>query len=106
MLQFSLLGANTRALMLPTRIRRVSIDPNVLLNFVIKDKDMDLVEIGHNKNVGVTLCHGVEIEGLKANLAPRRPVPDKPLLECHQFVPYILSNNHEVIYYFLKFLLI
>lgn len=31
MLQFSLLGAKQRALMLPTRIRRVTVDPSAFL---------------------------------------------------------------------------
>ncbi|KAG7154441.1 Fatty acid synthase-like [Homarus americanus] len=96
MLQFSLVGSKQRALMLPTRIRKITVDPSKILGDVKKEDDIKTVFVKHNSHVGITACDGVVIQGLKATLAPRRPTQDHPLLETFQFVPRHLTEDHPV----------
>lgn len=96
MLQFSLVGAKQRGLMLPTRIRKVTVDPAVLHSNVTVEEDVTKVPIHHNPHVGATVCQGVIIQGLKATLAPRRPTQDRPVLQSYQFVPLQLPVDHPV----------
>ncbi|CAA9997196.1 unnamed protein product, partial [Nesidiocoris tenuis] len=88
MLQFSLIGLNTRELYVPTRILKVVVDPARHLE-VIGDKDE--VPVQMYRHLGVTRSGGVEIRGMKASLAPRRTgaqVQAPPKLEAYTFVPY------------------
>nr|XP_045622655.1 fatty acid synthase-like [Procambarus clarkii] len=96
MLQFSLVGAKQRALMLPTRIRKFTVDPSKLLCNVKEEDDLKTVTVQHNSRIGVTSCQGVLIQGLKATLAPRRPTQDRPLLETYQFVPLHLTEECKI----------
>ncbi|XP_071547019.1 fatty acid synthase-like [Panulirus ornatus] len=96
MLQFSLIGAKYRALMLPTRIRKISVDPNTLLHDSELEDGKRTVPVHHNLHLGATACHGVAIQGLKATLAPRRPTQDNPLLENYQFLPLQLTEDHMI----------
>lgn len=45
MLQFSLVGAKQRGLMLPTRIRKVTVDPAVLHGNVTVEEDVKKVPV-------------------------------------------------------------
>lgn len=45
MLQFSLVGAKQRGLMLPTRIRKVTVDPAVLHDNVTVEEDVKKVPV-------------------------------------------------------------
>lgn len=96
MLQFSLLGVKQRALMLPTRIRKISVNPSKLLDHMKQEPDPKTVMVQQNSHVGVIACEGVVIQGLKATLAPRRPIQDRPLLETYQFVPLHLTDHHQI----------
>lgn len=96
LLQFSLLGAKQRALMLPTRIRRVTVDPATFLAHLHQEGDVKTAMVHHNAKIGVTACRGLVIQGLKATLAPRRPTQDRPLLESYCFVPLSLTATHEL----------
>ncbi|KAK3875727.1 hypothetical protein Pcinc_019416 [Petrolisthes cinctipes] len=96
MLQFSLVGAKQHALMLPTRIRKVTVNPEDFLAAIKQEDDINTVEVHHNPRIGVTRCQGVVIEGLKATLAPRRPTQDQPLLETYQLVPLNLTPDHPL----------
>ncbi|XP_057664642.1 fatty acid synthase [Diorhabda carinulata] len=91
MLQFSLLGQNTKELYLPTRIQRVLIDPKKHLDGV-----KTFLPVYMYRNIGVIKSGGVELRGLKASLAPRRQqVQPPPKIEKYQFVPY--ENNQTLI---------
>ncbi|CAL4149895.1 unnamed protein product [Meganyctiphanes norvegica] len=98
LLQFSLLSAKTRGLMLPTRIRKISVDPAAFHESLAQtgDANDNGVKVWHNTNIGVTVCNGIVIEGMKATMAPRRPVQDRPLLEHYTFVPLTLTKGHPM----------
>ncbi|XP_052754570.1 fatty acid synthase [Galleria mellonella] len=92
MLQFSLIGANTRELYLPTRIQRVSIDPAAHL---AAGAGVDVLPVRREPDVDVVLCGGLEFRGVKTSLAPRRTnVQSPPKLEKYVFVPY---DNSKII---------
>lgn len=87
MLQFGIIGVDTRELYLPTRLQRALIDPTAhmaaLANAngalpVLMQREIDTISSG-----------GVEFRGVKTSLAPRRAnVQADPKLEKYVFVPY------------------
>ncbi|KAF6202923.1 hypothetical protein GE061_003330 [Apolygus lucorum] len=94
MLQFSLIGLNTRELYVPTRILKVVVDP---IKHLTEIGNKDEVKVQMYRNLGITRSGGVEIRGMKASLAPRRTgtqVQAPPKLENYLFCPY--ENNKEM----------
>ncbi|XP_059050659.1 fatty acid synthase-like [Achroia grisella] len=90
MLQFGLIGANTRELYLPTRIQRVLIDP---VAHVAAGAGVDVLPVRRDADVDVVICGGLEFRGVKTSLAPRRTnVQSPPKLEKYVFVPYDNAN--------------
>ncbi|KAH8325813.1 hypothetical protein KR067_008335, partial [Drosophila pandora] len=104
MLQFSILSKNLRELYLPTRIERAVINPLKhleLLSGLTKEQQLETgVPVQWYSDINVIKSGGVELRGLKANLAQRRPgTQAPPTLERYQFVPNInttdLNENSE-----------
>ncbi|KAM3957748.1 fatty acid synthase-like [Aphomia sociella] len=90
MLQFGLIGANTRELYLPTRIQRVVIDPATHL---AAGADGETLPVRRDGDIDVVASGGVEFRGVKTSLAPRRAnVQSPPKLEKYVFVPYDNAN--------------
>lgn len=51
---------------------------------------ISVIPIVMDNVINVCLSGGVEIKGLKANVAPRHPLQQSlPILESYQFVPFI-----------------
>lgn len=89
MLQFSILGQNTRELYLPTRLQKIVINPKFHVEQVSELPEGDHVPVTSYRNISVIKSGGVEIRGMKASLAPRRQQAQAPpKLEKYQFVPY------------------
>lgn len=85
MLQFSILGQNTRELYLPTRLQKMIINPKLHVEQI----EGDSVPVTSYRNISVIKSGGVEIRGMKASLAPRRQQAQAPpKLEKYQFVPF------------------
>ncbi|XP_066156912.1 fatty acid synthase [Euwallacea fornicatus] len=85
MLQFSILGQNTRELYLPTRLQRAFINPKEHLEAV---NQLETIEVNMYRNIGVIKSGGIELRGMKASLAPRRQqLQAPPKLEKYQFTP-------------------
>nr|NP_001137778.2 fatty acid synthase 1, isoform C [Drosophila melanogaster]ACL82985.2 fatty acid synthase 1, isoform C [Drosophila melanogaster] len=104
MLQFSILSKNLRELYLPTRIERAVINPAKhfeLLSALTKEEQVETgLPVQWYSDINVIKSAGVELRGLKANLAQRRPgTQAPPTLERYQFVPNInttdLNENSE-----------
>ncbi|KAK7080814.1 hypothetical protein SK128_019451 [Halocaridina rubra] len=93
-LQFSLVGSKQRGLLLPTRIRKVTVDPSSFYCDTCSENDIRTVPVCNNPVIGATTSRGVVIQGLKASLAPRRPTQDQPLLQAHQFIPFEVPEDH------------
>ncbi|KAG0427270.1 hypothetical protein HPB47_025663 [Ixodes persulcatus] len=88
MLQFSILSDPVRSLSLPVRIHSCRVNPAAHAKVVgaVGDQGVDVV---YEKYLNVCRAGGVAIKGLKANVAPRRAMQQKPFLEEYQFVPYL-----------------
>ena len=95
MLQFSILGKNTRDLFLPTRLQYAAIDPVMhkdLAANLMKDEGIPCYSY---PNLSVIKSGGVELRGMKASLAPRRQLTQAaPKHERYVFVPY---DNSQVL---------
>ncbi|XP_076272609.1 fatty acid synthase 1 [Rhynchophorus ferrugineus] len=89
MLQFAILGDNTRELALPTRIQRVFINPKQHLEEIKNISGEPDVEVNMYRHIGVVKSAGIELRGLKASLAPRRQQTQEPILEKYQFTPFV-----------------
>jgi fatty acid synthase, animal type len=101
MLQFSILGKDLRELYLPTRIQKVTIDPQSHFNQLetAANAQTTVLPVFMHKNQNVIKSGGVEMRGLKASLAPRRSGAQQPTLEKYEFVPLVntkdFSENFE-----------
>uniref|UniRef100_A0A6P7G8W5 Fatty acid synthase n=1 Tax=Diabrotica virgifera virgifera TaxID=50390 RepID=A0A6P7G8W5_DIAVI len=96
MLQFSILGQNTRELYLPTRLQRIVINPKEHLQAIQGLPEGESLPVYMYRNIGVIKSAGIELRGMKASLAPRRQqAQSAPKLEKYQFVPY--ENNQPLI---------
>ena len=89
MLQQSIMSKKARGLFLPVRFQAVRCDPRILLKSVEETPDMPVV---YDHRINVIVTRGLEIRGLKANLAPRRQGVQTPTLEKYTFV----ANNEEL----------
>ncbi|XP_062142806.1 fatty acid synthase [Drosophila sulfurigaster albostrigata] len=95
MLQFSILSKNLRELYLPTRIEKAVINPLKhleLINSLSKESQSDVgLPVSWYDSINVIKSGGVELRGLKASLAQRRPgTQNPPTLERYTFV----ANNN------------
>ncbi|XP_041987847.1 fatty acid synthase [Aricia agestis] len=88
MLQFCIIGVDTRQLYLPTRLQRAVIDPAAQVRALkAAAATGSELEVRVRRDVDVISCGGVEFRGLKTNLAPRRANPQPaPKLERVAFV--------------------
>ncbi|XP_033150589.1 fatty acid synthase [Drosophila busckii] len=96
MLQFSILSKNLRELYLPTRIERAVINPLKQMQLISTTQSVTHVglPVYWYENINVVKSGGVEIRGLKASLAQRRPgTQSPPTLERYTFVPNMNTSE-------------
>ena len=86
MLQLSILSKCQRGLFLPVRFQAVRCDPRILLRAVEETPDMPVV---FDPRINVVVTRGMEVRGLKVNVAPRRQGVQTPSLEQYAFVPNV-----------------
>ncbi|CAG0916724.1 unnamed protein product [Notodromas monacha] len=92
MLQLSLLGENSRSLKLPTRIRHVKIVPDVHLAAIEEAGGKELLAF-HDTCIQVCASGGIEFQGIKCNVAARRPpAHGPPTLESSSFFSFTSSE--------------
>lgn len=89
MLQTSILGKTARGLYLPVRFQSVRCDPKVLFEAVQNAGPNPVLKIVNDPRINAIIAPGLEIQGLKVNLAPRRQGVMAPVLEKYSFTPYI-----------------
>lgn len=99
MLQFSILGQNTRELYLPTRLQRIVINPKEHLEYIENLSNDNNLPVSMYRNIGIIKSGGIELRGLKASLAPRRQMLQNPKLEKYIFMPFentiSLTDNQD-----------
>ena len=94
MLQFAILGKNTRDLFLPTRLQYAAINPAHHMQVVEKLQEDEGIPVYSYTNVGIVKSGGVELRGMKSSLAPRRQQTQAdPKHEKYTFVPYENSQS-------------
>ena len=95
MLQFSILGKDTRDLYLPTRLQQVIINPIAHKELAEKLGEKEGIPVYSYNKIGVIKSGGIELRGMKASLAPRRQQTQAaPKQERYVFVPY---ENSQVL---------
>lgn len=89
MMQLKLLGLDTRALYVPTAIRKMVVDVEIHTDKVRNfDKEsIDLPAYVYSDYDSI-VCAGVEIRGLKANSIQRRKIMTDPIVEEYKFVAH------------------
>ncbi|TMW54903.1 hypothetical protein DOY81_000136, partial [Sarcophaga bullata] len=101
MLQFSILSKSLRELYLPTRIEKAVLNPKKHLELISQLPEEQLTQNGipvyMYNDINVIKSGGVEMRGLKASLASKRPgTQNPPTLERYVFVPNVNhSELHE-----------
>lgn len=92
LLQFSIVGKDSRALMLPTGIERMIIS-NKIHNEYLQQVGMEsgIFNISCSKSMNVIRSGGVEIRGIQVMPVSRRRPPGDPVLERYVFVPHMPS---------------
>ncbi|CAB3260160.1 unnamed protein product [Arctia plantaginis] len=89
MLQFGIIGVDTRELYLPTRLQRALIDPQAQLAAVAALGEGEHVPVRMFRDIDVISAGGIELRGVKTSLAPRRAnAQAAPTLEKYVFMPY------------------
>ncbi|XP_029159596.1 fatty acid synthase-like [Nylanderia fulva] len=88
MLQLMILGQNSRSLMVPTRIRKVVIDPKSHMKYIEKlsKNEESQILVQHYKYIDVLISGGIEISGVMATPISRRQRTVNPVLEEYKFV--------------------
>lgn len=89
MLQIHIIGTDSRALFLPTKIRNLKIFGNLIgkmLNEIKSEHKEFEVYVSHAEDRIV--CGGIEIIGLQASPVGRRKQPGVPVLEKYTFIPH------------------
>ncbi|KAK0084976.1 hypothetical protein PV325_006291 [Microctonus aethiopoides] len=95
MLQFSILGKDTKDLYLPTRLQYAAIDPIGHLDVAKNFNENESFPVYSYRNIGVIKSGGIELRGMKASLAPRRQLTQAPPKhERYLFMPY---DNSQVL---------
>ncbi|XP_063702664.1 fatty acid synthase-like [Culicoides brevitarsis] len=92
LLQISIVGKDSRALMLPTGIERMTIS-NKIHNQMLKEMDLEnaVFEIQSSKSLNIVRSGGVEIKGIQVMPVSRRRPPGDPVLERYVFMPHLPS---------------
>ncbi|GFX00693.1 fatty acid synthase [Trichonephila clavipes] len=95
--QFTILHSQERALSLPTRMKKLSIDP--VFHKKVIEKCPKGVPTFLNKYTQKITCGGVEAKSVNVEFAPRHPIRQIPLLQEYHFFPYheenILSKSSQ-----------
>jgi fatty acid synthase len=90
LLQVHIIGQDSRALLLPTGIQRLSINPEVHKSFVHTFENEDItLDVCSDPESNILRCGGIEIRGLQASPVARRRPPGIPVLENYQFIPHL-----------------
>lgn len=80
LLQTQILGSDSRSIQLPTRVRKMIINPREMA------KHNSEVDVFYNRHLNMVSCKGVEMIGMNSSSVQRRK-PAEPVLETYKFVP-------------------
>ncbi|XP_055642546.1 fatty acid synthase-like [Toxorhynchites rutilus septentrionalis] len=94
MLQVGIIAVDTRSLMVPTEIDKITIAPKVHLSLMERDaEERDFYTMNYCSNTNVSTCGGITISNPRVSIIGRRNPPGFPVLETYHFVPYRSEGN-------------
>jgi len=99
MLQIQVLRLPGRSMRLPTRIKKLTIDPRLHQEKMVTSEDGDSIPVVMDSALDCCSAGGVQILGLHATVAPKRQMQKTaPTLEQFSFIPYIkkLDTSSEL----------
>ncbi|XP_065083523.1 fatty acid synthase-like [Ochlerotatus camptorhynchus] len=89
LLQVGIIAADSRLLMVPTAIEKLSISPRAHISMIEKSgDDCEFFTVRSCVDTNTLVCGAVAICNLRASSIGRRNPPGIPVLETYQFVPY------------------
>lgn len=92
MLQISIIGHDSRSLMLPTRIRLLRIYADYHQTILDRKPGSD-IPVFLSKQQERIVAGGVEIYGMEANTVQRRRAPGDPVLEKYSFISHLPATK-------------
>lgn len=88
MLQVNILQLDSRALYIPTHIRKIRINTQRHLQAVAAlDPENRVLEVKTSRDLNMVTCGGIEMEGLVCRSIGRRKPPGIEVFESYEFVP-------------------
>lgn len=94
LLQIGIIAVDTRSLMVPTAIGKISISPKAHLAMMEQEgEDIEFLTMRGNPDTNVSVCGGIVISNPRASIVGRRNPPGVPVLETYGFVPYFSDDK-------------
>lgn len=94
LLQISIIGKDSRSLILPTRIQKIIINTKEHMRESMKlDPETKCFEVQVCPELGILKCGGIEIVEMSANSVGRRKPAGYPVLETYKFIPNVPTPN-------------
>ncbi|KXJ69783.1 hypothetical protein RP20_CCG025833 [Aedes albopictus] len=89
LLQVGIIATDSRQLMVPTVIEKLSVSPRAHMEMIETDEDgSEFFTMRSCLYTNTSVCGSVVVRNLRASSIGRRNPPGKPVLETYQFVPY------------------
>ncbi|CRL02266.1 CLUMA_CG015087, isoform A [Clunio marinus] len=92
LLQFKVLKNESRMLVLPTKFRKLIINPFIHHEIISKSSDK-LIDVMTCPYSNIIQAGGVEIHDFEGSTVNRRRPQADPILESYKFIPHISSNS-------------
>lgn len=92
MLQFGILGKTTSGLYLPVRFQSIRCNPIVLFKAIEETEQGSFLTVINDPRINCIVAAGLEFQGIKVNLVPRRIGHQMVILEKYLFTPYYQDN--------------
>ncbi|XP_011203074.2 fatty acid synthase [Bactrocera dorsalis] len=97
MLQIEILGTDSRALLIPTKIRKLRINGSHHFDLMTKmDPENRVFDVYVEPKYDRIVAGGIELIGLHASPVQRRKAPGIPVLERYQFVSHFPSPTLDI----------
>lgn len=99
MLQIGIVGKDSRSLMLPTSIERMTISHKLHREFLkdLEDEEGFIFDVKCDRDLRLIQSGGIEIKGLQAMPVTRRKPPGDPVLERCEFIPHLPTPKMNLV---------
>ncbi|EAT46623.1 AAEL002228-PA [Aedes aegypti] len=95
LLQVGIIATDSRQLMVPTAIEKLSVSPRAHMEMIERNEDgTEFFTMRTCLLTNTSICGSVMIRNLRASSVNRRNPPGNPVLETYQFVPF--HSDHYI----------